>query len=77
MESSEIGVNRLYRHVDGGIYRTLGFTNIKMDDENGTWKKGIRYECLVGDMGECSTSIERFLSRFSPEFIERDHEVHE
>lgn len=76
MENSEIGVNRLYRHADGGIYRTLGFLEIKMD--NGLWKKGIRYISLSEQGVECGTTLERFKERFFPEYVGSDeYEAHE
>ena len=75
METIDVGVNRLYRHADGGLYRTLGFLEIKMD--NGEWKEGVRYMDIAKGEKECGTTIERFMERFVPEFKDRDHEIHE
>ena len=75
MEASEIGVNRLYRHADGGIYRTLGFLNVKMD--SGEWKNGVRYLSLCGQKPECATSMERFRDRFYPEYDDYADQISE
>ena len=73
MELSQIKVGRLYRHADGGLYRVLGFTRVKI--QNGPWHEGVRYEFAIDEGPEFSTDFARFCHRFTPEVPEDQYEL--